>query len=277
MRIYTYKNSLREGALIETEMGWGEVAPLPGLSRETLPQAIEQLIQVSQGWKGPLYPSVEFGLESAMHQIQTPLRVPAALLFMGSKEKILSQAEQGRDFRHAKVKLKTLTVQEAVEVVRELKDHFRLRLDFNSAWTKEQLLKFCQHFDPSDIAFLEDPPGHPEGFAIASDQVERSKAIQVWKPTIKGIPKRNDIVLSSAFETGIGIAHIARLAQQLDVAYPIGVGTYKFLERDVLQEPLELKDGFLTVFRLEPNLELVLAHTHIDKEICLPPQQRSTQ
>jgi len=257
MKIYHYKNALREGVIVQTDAGWGEVSPLPGWSQETLDQALAQLQAIRNGWSGTLYPSVAFGLASANTKIELPLKVPAALLFMGTKDEILAQAEKGRDFTYAKVKFRTLCVQDAVTVARRLKDHFRLRIDLNQKWDAKQLNEFCSHFTPADFEFFEDPPHAPKGFAVAADQIDIPGAIKVWKPTVKGLPPHNRVILSSAFESGVGLAHIARLAAELRVPAPIGVGTYRFLDQDLLEEPLELKDGFLTVHSLRPKQDLL--------------------
>src|SRR5579883_1238682 len=247
MNIYAYQNRARTHLFVETEIGVGEVSPLEGWSEENTDQALCQLKALKSGWKGSLYPSVAFGFASAQRPINEPFKVPAALLFMGSKEEILQQAENGRDFQYAKIKLRQLSVSEAVDVVQQLKSHFRLRIDFNQAWDCSELLEFCSHFCAEDVEFLEDPPIELENFATASDQVARPNRLTVWKPTVKGIPKDNQIILSSSFEMGVGIAHIGRLALEFKTVQPIGVGTYKFLAQDVLKEPLHLRNGYLWV------------------------------
>lgn len=98
---------IRQGALIniideEGNSGWGEIAPLPKWSHETLNDSLKQLHQKQEDilevhWtpshclqeleKLKALPSVCFGLESALLSILNPVSkhtVLASALFMGS-------------------------------------------------------------------------------------------------------------------------------------------------------------------------------------------------
>ena len=60
----------REGLLVRIGDGWGEIAPLPGFSRESLAEAqTESLACLAQLARGqtmaPRLPSVQFGLDCA--------------------------------------------------------------------------------------------------------------------------------------------------------------------------------------------------------------------
>jgi hypothetical protein len=50
----------------------------------------------------------------------------------------------------------------------------------------------------------------------------------VWKPSVKGIPRyMENLILSSSWETGVGISNIVRLADSLNLPkIPLGIGTY---------------------------------------------------
>ena len=60
----------REGLLVRIDDGWGEIAPLPGFSKETLAdaqaEALDCLAQLARGQTPtPQLPSVQFGLDCA--------------------------------------------------------------------------------------------------------------------------------------------------------------------------------------------------------------------
>src|SRR5579872_6513560 len=106
----------RSGALLNItddhgNTGWGEVAPLPKWSTETLDDCLEQLHQMQHkimkiDWTSQtcldelahlkLLPALSFGLESALFAILDPLpdhSVPTSALLMGSPVEILAQAK----------------------------------------------------------------------------------------------------------------------------------------------------------------------------------------
>lgn len=253
----------REGFLIETENGWGEVAPLPGYSHENLKDVLEQLRAIQKGQQVKFLPSVAFGLFSCS---QKPVSWPVAALLLGTKLEILDQAEKFRSFSFAKLKVKNLSLTDAISVVKELKTHFRLRIDVNSTWSLPQALEFCSHFQPDDFDYIEDPLSDPQDlpqfpFPLGLDALSSTitpKAV-VWKPTVKGMPiPASNLVLSSAFESGIGIGKIVQLADSLNLPkHPIGIGTYHYLSQTLLEEPLVFADGMVQISSLKPNLKYV--------------------
>jgi O-succinylbenzoate synthase len=269
LKIYYYRIKLltflpmREGFLIETENGWSEVSPLPNYSSENLNDALEQLRALQEGRQVNFLPSVAFGLFSVT---QAPVSWPASALFMGTKREILEQADKSQEFSTAKIKVKNLPLADAIDVVKNLKNHFRLRIDANGSWPLAQALEFCSHFHQDDFDYIEDPVSDPKDlshfpFPVGLD-AQQSPIVpkaQIWKPTVKGIPAFQDnLVLSSAFETGIGIGKLVQLAATLKLPkHPIGLGTYHYLSEAVLEEPLTFSNGMVHVPKLKPNLKHV--------------------
>jgi O-succinylbenzoate synthase len=240
VKIYRPSNRL----FVELENGsFGEVSPLPGRSRESLDEAHAQLLNPKQD----LFPSVAFALTPLP---QEEIVWPTAALLMGSASDILRQAEKFADFTTAKVKVGNLRPQEAADVIKKLRPHFRLRIDINNLWTLAETLAFCSHFTPSDFEYLEDPPLGMTDFPIAADDHEqRNAAFVIWKPSVRGIPPPlPNLILSSAWESGIGIANIIRLAHHLNLPkHPIGIGTYHYLDDDFLDTPLVFSQGHVTI------------------------------
>ena len=71
-----FRGEVREGVLIALEtkngqVGWGEVAPLPGFSQETLDEAIKDLIEGNDS----SLPSVQWGKSSAILDLLNPIEI----------------------------------------------------------------------------------------------------------------------------------------------------------------------------------------------------------
>lgn len=263
LTIYRYCNAQREGLIIqikdETHIGWGEIAPLPGRSVESLDEALLQLLSLEHGFKGPFFNSVAFGLKSASFS-NSPLSCPASLFFMGSIDQILKQLKNAPSgFSSAKLKIGDLSLQDAIFITKKLKERFLLRLDVNQKWPEQKLLDFCSHFDPHDFEYIEDPAADILPFRAASDEMPLSKEIEIWKPTVKGLPKyAHNIILGSSFESGLGLACIARLAHHLNLPqHPLGIGTYHLLEQDLLETPLFFSNGCVHIKDTTPKLSLL--------------------
>lgn len=225
---YKFSNQ-REGLILQLEGGFGEIAPLPGFSKETLEEAHAEVLDWIRTGKEPMLPSVRWGIECAKRPLKS---VHLPLCALGPKE----------GFTTVKLKLGHLSVDQAVKLVRKYLGKFTLRLDCNRAWSLEQALGFARHFQPTDFAYLEEPVRTVEELVnfsqmtrlpVALDEsigcdwskIPSLKAIVV-KPMIVGaipnVPPHLDLVLSSSYESGIGLLHIANRAQG---AIPVGLDT----------------------------------------------------
>jgi O-succinylbenzoate synthase len=264
----------------------GEIAPLPIWSQESLAEALEQFNQkhhkiMEVKWtlsncfeelkRLDLFPSVCFGLESALMTLLAPInreRVELSALLMGTQEAILKQAElrYAEGYRSAKLKVASLSFDQAADVIETLKKRFYLRIDVNRAWATEDSLEFFRQFPLGTFDYVEEPFCNPQDLHLFShplavdesfpqelclqelERLPKLKAL-IYKPTIQGglarcIPlyqwakKRGvQIVLSSSFETEIGLAQIALMAQRLGLKTPLGLGTYHHVQKHLSQVP----------------------------------------
>jgi O-succinylbenzoate synthase len=240
VRLYRYRLA-RSGLLLQIGEGWGEIAPLPGFSRETLEEAEAEILAHLKTGAPPNLPSVRFGLTCALEPFSLePLSVPLCALNTPRK-----------GFTTLKLKLGPLSLEDAIELTRRYVGAYKLRLDFNRAWTPSKVLDFTSHFSPSDFEYLEEPTDDlgalATSFPIASDESQNySLPIKaaVVKPTIVGsIPKLDvPVVLSSAYESGLGLLQIARRAP-VDTL-PLGLDTVQ--SNDLLIPPLKAEEGRLT-------------------------------
>jgi len=232
----------KEGFLLQNENTWSEVSPLPGRNQESLQQVLQQLKAVQNGYQGPLFPSVEFGLFG----LSAPkiIDAPVCLYLNGTVQDILKHAKTNHGCKTAKLKVGHLDVPAAVFLANILKNEFRLRLDIVGKWSKEQTLQFLANFDPDDFEFIEDPGHDISPFPIASDG-QALGTIFVWKPMVKGVPeKKSAVILSSSYECGVGIHQIAALAQAREIpSHPLGIGTVLYIQEDLLKDPPFIRDG----------------------------------
>jgi O-succinylbenzoate synthase len=267
----------RSGLLLfdqHTKM-WGEIAPLPGRSRETLAQAQEQLVDVLNGKPSEsLFPSVAFGLFCA-RQTPTQKTLPLSALLAGSPEQILDRARiaWAQGYTSAKVKISHLSLETAAELIQQLRTLFCLRVDANRAFSFKDAMQLCEKCGGHGWDYIEEPTyeldrlkdfSYP--FALDESLLEMQelpdtpyfKAI-VWKPSVMHFPniQKKKLILSSACETGVGILGIASLAMTLPEIHPLGLDTYRFLPQDILSARLDFSTGSLSTTSMQVNTDLL--------------------
>ncbi len=188
----------REGLLIrltaeDGSSGWGEAAPLPGFSRETLEDATEQLrglaasmpggeVSVEMLDRADLAPSVRFGLELAAHNLSAkpsknvlarapkhPNRKAVFVngLLSGFWGGMVEEARRMRaaGYRAAKLKVGGRGGSGDARLVREvgeaLGDGVSLRLDANRAWGFGEALEFGRGVSGVRVEYVEEPLAEP--------------------------------------------------------------------------------------------------------------------
>lgn len=191
---------LREGLLLALKSGdgghtaWGEIAPLPGLHRETLESAEHQILETlaRHGESGSsistegLYPSVRMGLEMAVMNLEAvitgrlpfsegapaPLpKVPLNALLTGETEGVVRVALERFEAGYRAFKLKVLPgeIPSAVDSVRELHRMFgeraALRLDCNQSFTLEEGIDFARKLPEGSVSYVEEPLRQPREIA----------------------------------------------------------------------------------------------------------------
>jgi O-succinylbenzoate synthase len=182
-------------------------------------------------------------------------------------------------------------VEHDVQMVRGLREVLGegvgLRLDANRAWGWEEALAFGRAVADLGVEYLEEPLEDPSrlihyrascGVPIALDEtaVEQGPTNLEWwrgadaivlKPTLLGGLERTlwlarrgvnigmRPVISSAFESGIGIRAWANLAASLTNPAPCGLDTYRALAKDVLPERIDMGGGSVDLKRLDALAE----------------------
>lgn len=241
---------------------WAEISPLPGRSKETIDEALLQLMNVLKGKKtSHLYPSVSFALATALKQFSF-LPVPLCALLSGSKQEMMQQAPlvARKGFSSVKVKISQLSLEDAFAVLDSLRKTFSLRVDANQRFSFQEAMYFFGQFPSLAFDFVEEPTweisrltdfSHPFGLDetleknpdFTFDNLANCKAVVV-KPMIQGYfttkklmkclkKKRMKLIFSSSYESGLGLMQIARLAAQAKL-YPLGLDTQSLFTEDIL-------------------------------------------
>ncbi len=293
-RAYLYKLPLagagiREGILLRQENRWGDAAPLPGWSRETLDEVRDCLTRGED-----LVPaSLRFALEM-LEENWTPLRheVPLNALLDGAENEILAGALRAYREGCRCLKIKTSGVDFARlpdllnEVSQVTGNICKLRLDPNRSWSFEESLRLADKLSHFPIEYIEEPLADssrlPELISrsacpIALDETLREispgelarfqgAAALVLKPTLmggfarcrefadEGVRLGMNSVVSAAYESGVGIHALGRFAASLPSISSAGLDTYSRLESDVLVSRLDLS-GY--IFRADQPLPVI--------------------
>lgn len=234
----------RDGLLVQLwqddKTGWGEIAPLPGFSLETLEQAQQAtqhaLAQWTQGASlsalasaFKALPSVAFGLSMADAELRDLLpsagNYQSAPLCHGDPDALYGRLSVNK---LAKVKVGLyeavgdgLNVNMLLEALPDL----RLRLDANRSWTPAKAEAFARYVAPelrSRIAFIEEPCQTREqsrefaratGIAIAWDESVREAGFEIHaepglaaiiiKPSLTGSLTRCRELIAKAHRAGL--------------------------------------------------------------------------
>ncbi len=194
-------------------------------------------------------------------------------LLTGSPDEVLARAEQmvANAYRVAKLKVARSDLEAEIALVRELdhrwRDHLKLRLDANRGWSWEDAIRFADALSNVPIEYIEEPLRDPKQLVEWSGRLplclDESLVDVEWstlehispvtaiviRPTalggfsatqewIKRARNRNwGVTVSSAFESPVGLAHLARFA--LDVTggdSPCGFDTIHWFPEPLVDE-----------------------------------------
>lgn len=208
---------IRDGLFVHLQLdgreGWGEIAPLPGFSRESLEEAETAVRAWSGAWRNgeapllPGLPSVDFGISCALAELDGSLPEQAdyraAPLCTGDPDELFAALAAMPGEKVAKIKV---GLYEAVRdgmvanLLLEAIPDLRLRLDANRAWTPLKAQQFAKYVNPAwrdRIAFLEEPCktradslafARETGIAIAWDEsLREDDFIFVAEPGVRAV------------------------------------------------------------------------------------------
>ena len=271
---------MRRGFLARCEMdgaeGWGDIAPLDGYSRETFGEVARAI----HAGESSSLASIRCGLEFAEAECRAKLAGKRFVEYLGGGAKrvevaTLSDGVENRTPKGGIIKLKVAR-RTSGEVTRIMAEHpeARFRLDANRAWGLDEALTFCRALDPARVEFMEEPlcdfsnydafnNATPVSFALDESLLEQSprawenlKALVIKPSLLGGLKKSIGLidwahgagkyaVVSSMYESGVGIHHLAALAAAKTPDVPAGLDTYSRLLDDVVSPRLDMSEGFL--------------------------------
>ncbi len=279
LTVYTYSLPLlapykiRRGVVIEWPDGrWSEASPLEDWSSDRIEDVVYAL---QQNRLDANLPSLQFAMQA---RPIIPKTLSFCALLAGTPQDILMKASHLRQtgVQHVKLKLKDIPLESAIEITHALAQDFYLRIDFNCSLALKDALYFAKYCHGESIDFFEEPLQNSQElgyfpFPIALDESLREEGYEtlialpqvkalVIKPTMTGGLRDwerfgKPIVLSSSFESGIGIAQILLLAASHHL--PSGIDTYRFFKEDLLEEPLQFEGGSVylpNTFRIKRHL-----------------------
>lgn len=288
----------RAGIVLETQLGsgaysYGEIAPLPKWSIETLDDAIHQLNLIQEhSFSIPqekLFPSVAFGIEMANNMYTDKTVIHKELfyshLLIGNKEQISAKIQNLPKGGCAKLKTSKLSLPEVFDITSFLiQKNIAPCIDPNQLWSKEETIAFCTYFSPDQIRYLEEPvestkelielaTALPHRFAV--DQTLRKTPIQqlleypfrdwILKPSLMGgmapcmhyasIAKQNGIhaYISSSWESGLGLYYI--------------IDTYR--KTDLFSAPLGLDTYYFLQDTLHKPIRFISGKIYLPEQITL--------
>ena len=157
----------------------------------------------------------------------------------------------------------------ALALLNELKKEFYLRVDCNKKWSLKGALAFFETFPLNAFDYIEEPLHNPQDLPsfshpFALDEslhkipawhslpklktiVLKPTLLENWETLLKERPKKITPVLSSTFDSGVGIFHLAHLADELRLNTPQGFGPYQFLNDDVMNERFLIQNGTIEI------------------------------
>lgn len=236
--------SVRSGLLLQTEQGWGEIAPLPGFSKETLEEALEDLEREQ-------LPSVQFGFTS----LQKPFPKSFPEISISALASTLEEASKAISAGSRTLKIKAKSPEETLRLLSciEKPPSLQLRIDVNRKWSFPEAVFFFKNLDPSNLEYVEEPVNDPHTIAelpplpIALDETLLQEDAEqfcslphvvalVLKPTLLGnrinrfLLMKKKLVFSSSFESPIGLMHIAHMQKHYAPQHAAGLDTARYFK-----------------------------------------------
>lgn len=203
-------------------------------------------------------------------------------LLTGESDRILADAAyfSSAGFEAVKLKVGRRALEDDIRLCRAVRERIgpdvRFRLDANRAWSKKEAVAFVHGLEGDPVEYLEEPLTLPSDLPLLAREIPVPIALDetlyeqpdrdpeffegivavILKPTFLGGLSRSlhlarlatghgvRPVVSSAFESGVGMAGLVALAAVLGGdRNPAGLDTYRYLGADVLPSRLSLRHG----------------------------------
>ena len=181
------KLSLRKGLILQLQdhqqqFSFGEIAPLPGFSHESLQQATTQIIALlNSGLENPqqrdnLYPSVSFALDMALQHIpvaEEACNLDTVPLLQGDNTTVIKQYLALHSPSLIKLKVARQKVLDDLWLFKKLgkiNPNLKIRGDANRGWSATQAACFFKHIDNHRLDYIEEPTAdHQTNLQLAEE------------------------------------------------------------------------------------------------------------
>lgn len=282
-------------------VGMGEVAPLPGVHRESVEDCIDALRLCGIGDPNRLPPSLAFGVSVARAIAEgDPVLMRPLRRRVGVNELLVDGDLPSPEARTVKVKVgrgDLVSERSRLERILRERPHARLRLDANRSLTLDEATRLVAGLDPQRIDYLEEPLRVPlelpalhfaTGMPIALDEslhepahrsaLETAPGVvaHVVKPSLVGsimrVRERAErtarqqlrTTVTGTFESSFTLHVLARLITWLpNAAGDHGLGTAGLLVDDPCAAPSIVDGAVSTDAPLpEPEVEFVPLERH---------------
>ncbi|MBI5149608.1 MAG: o-succinylbenzoate synthase [Candidatus Omnitrophica bacterium] len=218
--------------------------------------------------------------------------VRVSALLDGTLEEVQGQARKFKQegFKDMKLKVRG-PVEESAAKVKAVNDVLQgevlLHLDANQAWEFEEAVRFGREIECSTVAYIEEPLKHvyqtPEFYQetmipvaldeslakLSFDEFKSMDGVDVLilKPTVLGGIEKTwqymqqaqalglSALISSSFESGLGILTLANLAGCTVRDQAAGLDTLKWFQQDLLKEKVLIRHGKIDIRRRSPQEE----------------------
>ncbi|MGI8810678.1 MAG: o-succinylbenzoate synthase [Acidimicrobiales bacterium] len=263
----------RNAILLEGPAGWGEWSPLPGYPSD--PAVCRRAAEEAATTPWPMAVRSRVRVNALIPAVSPATAAALAVGLVDVKVKV------GVDVGSVDV--------DRVAAVRDaIGPHARLRVDANGAWDVDKAISMIERLAPLDLELVEQPVASLEDLAavrrrvtvpVAADESVRNlddarrlaalgaaDALVVKVQPLGGIAATLEVIaaagvaviVSSMYETSVGLAAGLALAAALDqLPFACGLGTAGLFVGDVVADPLDPVDGWLTVRRPVPDVGLL--------------------
>jgi len=281
----------REGILLHDPEtgGWGDAAPLPGFSEESLADVREAILQ--KNWDANDLPSVRFAVSCSKREFAPPVNdVLCNGLWIPASESVEEVLHRTADWSNLTLKVKPGREPDidAMKAFAQVRSDVHFRVDGNRQWTIDQTLNIMKELPQGFIEYMEEPlidcedyealwsrapvpialdetllePGGRElaesenvvAFVLKPTLLGGEEDVAVWNERSHRLNKK--LIWSSCFESGVGLWNLARLATG---SVPAGLDTGSWFDSDLVNPRAVPAKGMLSA---PHTLEISSAFLH---------------
>ena len=273
------------GQKINDEWRYGEAAPLPSFHNISLQNVFQQIRRYFTS-NQPVSSSVaQYAIDMLF---MTPSKKQTILLNALSSGHPKEAMTIHPGFTSIKVKVGRRSLNEDRDHLLYLRDHMRssvsFRLDANRLWDRDQAQRFIDNNQDLNIEYIEEPTQQSEdiqwlqGAHIALDESldSNSESLHypqvkylIIKPTLQGgvsglqfwrqkaKENQQNIILSSTFESSLGLWGLGHLAAEVQPNQAHGLGTLRWFEKDTTSFPICGSGPKMNLEKNQPEINLI--------------------